>query len=65
VARRISACFALSGQARPALTRIKVPPPIIASETIRSRACQQASPMPGPRGVRWEYSVTRARCASP
>ena len=37
-ARRISACFALSGPGRPALSRIKVPPPIIACEMIRSRA---------------------------
>ena len=38
IARRISACLALSGRAWPALSRIKAAPPIIPSETIRSRA---------------------------
>src|SRR6201992_2377103 len=37
-ARRISACLAVFRQLWPTLSRIKAPPPIIPSETIRSRA---------------------------
>src|SRR5712671_2878122 len=48
IARRISVCLELSGRESPALSRRKALPPIlILSETIRSRAGSRASPMPG------------------
>src|SRR5882757_2465628 len=66
LARRISACFTLSRSGRPALSRIKAPPPIIACETIRSRAGQLALSMPGHGASNGHFrSLARLACHHP